>query len=218
MVTGERHLQARGLSTGRPRPHGQGQPLEARVISPDAGAPFRGRFLSSAGHRCCPPAASARSSRGVARATGRWTLCWTLGGRAWSQRLTWAGWYGTPNVRRITAATRLPVPTWPRKPYAWGSRASRTGSWARCSARSVGVGPGAGWRRTASTPSGRARLSHWLTAPGVTPSAAAIADCFQPGCASSLARRRRPSRPSSGVVGVLMSPAYHPFTHLYRRQ
>jgi hypothetical protein len=49
-----------------------------------------------------------------------------------------------------------------------------------------------------------------LTAPGVTPRAAAMSCCFQPCCFSSQARRRRPSlhsRQSSWVLLVLIAPA-----------
>jgi hypothetical protein len=53
--------------------------------------------------------------------------------------------------------------------------------------------PGAGWERSASTPSRVARLSHWLTAPWVTPKASAMRLCVHPIWCSSQARRRRPS-------------------------
>src|SRR5215472_3784739 len=214
MLAREQHAQHRRLPPWRPRPHGHGEQVEARLVYPDNGAPFVGRFFSKAGQRSCHQAAMAASSRCVARVTGRWTL-WCS---PCSSRLTWAGWYATPKVRRITSATRLQVHTCPRNPYASAPRSSRSGSWASCSALSLGVGPGAGRRRNASTPPSRARLSHWLTAPGVTPSAAAMADCFQPCSLSSQARRRRPSRQSSWVVFVLMAPAYHTFTHPYKRQ
>src|SRR5258708_10757500 len=214
VVVRQRHAQDGRVPTGRPGPHGHRQEVEAGLIYPDDGAPLLDRFFSKAGHRSCHQAAMPVSSRCVARSRGRWTL-WC---RAWSSRLTWAGWYVTPKVRRITSATRLQVHIWPRKPYALEPRSSRTGIWASCSAVSRGVGPGAGWRRNASTPSSRPRVSHWLTAPGVTPSAAAMAVCFQPCCLSSQARRRRPSRQSSWEVFVRMPPAYHTFTHLYKRQ
>src|SRR5258706_1532969 len=214
MVMGERHAQDGGLSPWRPGAYGQGQQVEARLVSPDDGPALVGGFFSRAGQRSCHQAWIGCSSRCAARATGRWTLCRSV----WSRRLTWAGWYVTPNVRRITSATRLQVQRCPRKPYASGPPAKRAGSCATWSAVSLGVGPGAGWRRKAAMPRSRPRLSHWLTAPGVTPSAAAIAVCFQPCCLSSQARRRRPSRQSSRVVFVLMPPAYHTFTNLYRPQ
>jgi hypothetical protein len=64
----------------------------------------------------------------------------------------------------------------------------------------------------------RARLSHWLTAPAVTPSAAAMSCCFQPASSSSQARRRRPSRQSSCGLFVFMAPTYQLFTPLRKGQ
>lgn len=49
-------------------------------------------------------------------------------------------------------------------------------------------------------------LDHWLTAPGVTPRAAAMSSYFQPWRFSSQARRR-PSRQSRSGVCVLIPPA-----------
>src|SRR2546430_12804342 len=46
-------------------------------------------------------------------------------------------------------------------------------------------------------------LSHWLTAPSVTPSAAAMSFCFHPCSCSSQARIRRPSRHVLGGVDFL---------------
>ena len=52
-----------------------------------------------------------------------------------------------------------------------------------------------------------ARFFHWLTAPGVTPSAAAIRAWLQPSCFSSQARRRRAARQSCGsAMGRSSSP------------
>jgi hypothetical protein len=79
--------------------------------------------------------------------------------------LTWAGWYETPNVRRITSVTRPQVQMSPRKPKASAPCSSNSGIWARCSAVSLGVGPGARRVRSASRPPSRPRFSHWLTAP-----------------------------------------------------
>ncbi len=84
----------------------------------------------------------------------------------------------------MTSATRLQVHTWPRKPYASGPRSTRAGSWANCSALRRGCRPGAGWRRNPSTPCSRPRLSHWLTAPAVTPRAAAMSFFQLPGTLS----------------------------------
>src|SRR5258706_13727791 len=211
MVMGQRHPQHRRPPARRPRAHGHRQEVEAGLVYPDDRPPFVDRFFSKAGQRSCHQAAIAAASRWVARVTGRWTLCCS----ACSSRLTWAGWYVTPNVRRITSVTRLQVHTWPRNPYASAPRVSKAGIWASCSALSLGCGPGAGWRRNASTPSSRARFSHWLTAPAVTPSAAAISCCFQPCSFSSPARRRRPSRQSSWGGFVFIAPASPHITPLH---
>src|SRR5258706_4753234 len=214
MVMSERHAQQRRLPTWCPGPHGQGQPVEARLVYPDDGASFVGRFFSSAGPRCCHQAWMAASLRCAAPATGRCTRCRT----ACKSPLTCAGWYLQPNVRRMTSATRLQGHTWPRKPYASGPRSTRAGSGATCAALRRGCRPGAGWRRNPSTPCSRPRLSHWLTAPAVTPRAAAMSCCFQPCSFSSQARCRRASRQSSCVILVFMAPTYHRFTPLRNGQ
>src|SRR5258706_4699492 len=215
MVMGQRHPQDRGVAPRGPGPHGHGQQVEAGLVYPDDRPPLVIRFFLRAGQRACHQRAMASSSRWAARSTGRWTLC----SRRCSSRYTWAGWYDTPKVRRITSATRLQVQTSPTNPHAGAPRANSAGICACCSGVKRGVGPAARWPRKACTPWVRARLSHWLTAPGVTPKAAAIAVCFQPCSLSSQARCRRPSRQSSGVTLVLlMPPTYHTFTALYKRQ
>jgi len=57
------------------------------------------------------------------------------------------------------------------------------------------------WRK-ASRPSRWARLSHWLTAPGVTPRAAAISGWLQPASLNSRALRRRVSPQSWKWLGL----------------
>ena len=84
------------------------------------------------------------------------------------------------------------------------SRSKRAGSCASCSGVSRGCRPGAGCRRSPSTPCSRARLSHWLTAPRSPPAQRRCPAVSSPASFSSQARRRRPSRQSSCVVFVLM--------------
>jgi hypothetical protein len=69
-----------------------------------------------------PRPASARSSRCAARSTGRWTLRQ----RAWSSRLTWAGWYVTPSAADHlgpplagTALPTKPISLWPQRQQNW---------------------------------------------------------------------------------------------------
>ena len=80
----------------------------------------------------------------------------------------------------MTVATRGAVQTSPRKPWASAPRSSSPGIRARWASVRRGGRPGGGRRRRAATPLRLARLSHWLIAPAVTPSAAAMALCVQP--------------------------------------
>jgi hypothetical protein len=85
-----------------------------------------------------------------------------------------------PNWSRIKVAILGWVHTSPWKPQASAPWARSSSSWPRCSKERRGAAPGAGrWRRPSSPPA-RARFSHWLTAPWVTPKASAMACCFQP--------------------------------------
>ena len=119
-------------------------------------------------------------------------------------RLTCAGWWRTPNSRAISSATRRVVHTSPTNPYASAPHVNNSGKRARWSAVSCGCLPGGGRRRSASRPPCRARASHWLTAPRVTPNASAIRIAFQPCSYSSSARRRRPSCQSCGGPSVVV--------------
>lgn len=114
-------------------------------------------------------------------------------------------------MRAITTATRGAVQTLPRKPWASAPWERRTGIWARWSALKREGGPGAMRRRKDSLPPSRARFSHWLIAPSVTPNARAMARCFQPCWANSQARKRRHSRRSRGdsVVVLIADPPAH---------
>jgi hypothetical protein len=140
-------------------------------------------------------------SRWVARRMG---FC-RLQPQARKMRPTWEGWYETPSSRRITSATRPRVQMSPRNPKDSAPRLSSSGICARCSAVRRDGPPGALPRRSASTPPSSARFTHWLTAPGVTPSALAMSRCFHPSCFSSQARRRRPSRQSVAWFDNLFS-------------
>src|SRR6266508_169163 len=117
----------------------------------------------------------------------------------------------------MTSVTRRAVQTSPRKPKAAAPRASSTGKWASCCGVSLDDGPGGGRWRNAATPPVRPRLTHWLTAPSVTPSAAAMAHCFQPSCLRSQARSRRPSRqsPDPGRACCCIRAALHNPDQLY---
>jgi hypothetical protein len=94
--------------------------------------------------------------------------------------------------------TPLVIQTSPMKSYASSVGASTLGRTARYVSVCFGVGPGGGCDRSAAGPAVRARFSHWLTAPAVTPSASAIRFPLQPCSCSSSARSRRPFRQSRG--------------------
>lgn len=97
----------------------------------------------------------------------------------------------TPNSRSKTAATRRRFHTSPRNPYASAPFAKRAGICCFCCLLSCAFRPGCFRAARAFSPFSRPRLSHWLTAPSVTPSASAISRCFQPFFFRSQARRRR---------------------------
>ena len=118
----------------------------------------------------------ASSSRCCARRLGFWRLhpyCLRM-------RPTWEGWYLTPKWRRMSSATLGWVQTSPRKPKADGPWASSSSSCSRCWWVNLEWRPGGlQWRR-AWGPWALARLSHWLTAPLLTPKAAAMRCWGQP--------------------------------------
>src|SRR6266487_5817328 len=97
----------------------------------------------------------------------------------------------------MTTVTRLAVHTSPRKPYASAPLANNAGSCAFCSALSRGFTPWGGCALRASIPPARPRLSHWLTAPSLTPKATAMSFCFHPCSFRFQARLRRSSRQSA---------------------
>jgi len=214
MVMRERDPSDWGRPPRCPRSDGHGQPIAAGCVSPDDGAPCGLRPFVSAGQRCSSHWRIAASSRCRARSTGgcRRPPKWR------TQRLTWSRWERTPNVRRSTSATRAAVQTSPRNPCACAPRASSVGICARCSGLRRAVMPGGGRRTSASTPpTSGARFSHWLTAPALTPNAAAMAFCRQPCCFKAPARLRRSSR-QSAFGGTPRSPVYHGFSSPRRGQ
>jgi hypothetical protein len=107
------------------------------------GHPF---FFLTAGQRLLSQSSMASSSRCRARRIG---FCW-LQPQARRIRLTWAGWYCTPNSALMTQATRSQVHTSPRKPTT--SAPSRRISSRRMSSASPsrGIAPGGLRSRSAS--------------------------------------------------------------------
>jgi hypothetical protein len=66
------------------------------------------------------------------------------------------------------------------KPEGFGTPGEQIGRLCELLGSQPGVGPGGSWLCRASAPPSRARFSHWLTAPLVTPNASAMAVPFQP--------------------------------------
>ena len=194
MVSCQARADDRCLSHWGIGPHDRWQQVEARFVHPKQRVLLLYGFFLTSGHRSWRHRSMASSSRWLARRTG---FC-TLQPQARRIRLTWAGWYETPNSRRITSATREQVHISPRKPNASAPLFNSSGIRARCSCVKRGVGPGGLRVRNASTPPSLARFSHWLIAPCVTPNASAMRYCFQPFWCSSQARKRRASRQSVG--------------------
>jgi hypothetical protein len=189
----------------------QGQQVAAGLVYEDDGPAFLPGLFFRAGQRSSFQRRIASSSRWLARLRGFWRLqsyCLRI-------RPTWEGWYWTPKWHRITWATLGWVQTSPRKPKSCGPWAKSSSSWSHCWWVNLARRPGGlRWRR-AWGPWVLARLSHWLTAPLVTPRASAMRCWDQPFWNSSQARRRRPSRQLvacwelSAVIHPSM-PALHP--------
>src|SRR5918992_2552781 len=178
-------LAYRGVGT-----HLAGQQVETRLVHKDHRPPFCYRLFLIWGQRSSCQRRMVTSSRWVARCTG----CWLLQPQAFKMRPTWEGSYETPNRSRIRTATLGWVQTSPWKPKDSAPWARSSSSWPRCSGDSRGGAPGGGRGCKPSTPPSRARFSHWLTAPWVTPRASAISRWFQPFWCSSQARKRPPTR------------------------
>jgi hypothetical protein len=219
VIAAQVRAQDWGLTSGCIGAHQRWQERKTALIDPHQGAAFLYCLFLSVGHASSTHCWIASSSRWAARLAG---FC-KLNPSALKIRPTCPGEYVTPNSRRMTAATRLRVHTSPRKPYACAPFSNKAGILLFCAWLNRDLAPGAGRRLSASfPPPSRARFIHWLTAPGVTPSASAISFCFQPCCLSSHARRRRYSR-TSLVSSVSFMGLFYPvsprkFKNLCSRQ
>jgi hypothetical protein len=162
--------QDRRLPHWRIGTHDTGQGLESRLIEEEDRLLLGLGPLLMAGQVSSRQRAMAASSRCRARRIGLWGLQRS----ALRRRPTWVGWYLTPNVTRITAATRARVQTWPRNPEASGPRCHSSGKRASGSVASRRGAPGEGCGCKAVGPPCRARFIHWLTAAALTPMASAI--------------------------------------------
>lgn len=193
MISADHLAQHRRLTSRRIGAHYRGQQVETGLVYPEDYSPFPPGLFLIAGHRLRDQLSIAASSRWRARRAGTCKLQPT----SRSRRPTCDGWYETPHLRRITSEMRWRVHTSPRNPQGFVPCESNPGKEASCLAvRRRGAPLALRWRK-AEGPSLLARVTHWLTAPGVTPRACAIADCDHPACFNSQARRRRPSRQST---------------------
>jgi hypothetical protein len=115
-------------------------------------------------------------------------------------RIRWQRWYDTPKARPITWATWLQIQRSPLKPKATAPSSNGRGIWAFSTGVKRGDAPVAFRRRSPWISPSLAHRSHWLTAPGVAPSASSACGgsfCFQPRWLNSKARNCRPSRRSA---------------------
>ncbi len=194
MVPTQGHTQGRGLSFGGISAHRRSQQVKSRLIYKNYRPFFALCFFLRADHVSSRQRAMAVSSRWLARSTGFWRLHPTF----FSKRPTWTGVYITPNSRLMTVATRPRVQTAPRKPKCSAPWLNNVGNWLNCALLKRGFGPPPRRLDNASAPPSRPFRNHWLTAPSLTPKAAAMSFCFQPVCFNSQARKRRASRQSFG--------------------
>jgi hypothetical protein len=206
MIPSQRHSQNGCLSDGCVSAGHCRQQIEARLIHKHYGAPFLDGFFCSDVHVSTRHCSIAASLRWLARSMGFWLLHRI----PLSIRPTCTGVYDTPNSRLMTAPTRLRVHTSPRNPKCSAPRSSSSGIRANWSALSRASRFLRGGVYSASTPPTSARLTHWLTAPWLTPSASAMSFCFQPLLFNSQARKRRFSRqsPDLGFPCFSIRPVY----------
>jgi hypothetical protein len=159
-----------GLASWGRRADDTGQGRAPGCIDAAERLPLRWGPLLRAGQVSSRPRVRAASSRGRARRAG-----WCgLRRMAWHTRPTGRGCDETPHASGLTAAMRARVPPWPRKPSAAAPRCSCAGHGASCAAESRRGAPGGARCRSASRPPSRARVSHCLTAPVLTPSASVL--------------------------------------------
>ena len=150
------------------------QQVEPRFVYEHQGTLFfYGLFLTWRQPSCFQRWMAALVSLGGPAQRSLWTPATTR-----SRRLTWDRWYEIPKVCRMTWAIRLQVKMVPLKPKDSAPRSSSGGICANCSGVKRRAAPGALRRLSPSIPPFLAHRSHWLTAPGVTPSASAMCFCL----------------------------------------
>jgi hypothetical protein len=187
MIAGQHPAQDRGLAARRIGSDDAGQQIKRRFINKDRCPLLPGRFFFSWGQTSVRQRAIAASSRWAARVSG---FC-CVQPQAFNSLRTWSLWYETWNSRPMTSLTRLQVQNSPRNPYQVAPRDNNSGNRAFSAAVSFAIAPGRGRADNAASPSRATRLSHWLTAPFVTPKTSATSWWVQPSRFSSNACHRR---------------------------
>lgn len=168
------------------------QQIKTGLIDKNYGASFALGFFLRTGHFSLPHCSIVVSLRWLARSIGFCRLQPIFS----MIRPTCRAEYVTSNSVLISLPARPRIQTLPRKPYASAPRSNILGNAFSCASLSRGFGPPPLRFWSASTPPCWPRLTHWLTAPALTPSASAILFCFQPFCFNFQAYRRRASRHS----------------------
>ena len=189
MLMGQKFLQDRCLAAGCIRTHDHRQHVYSRFIYKDDGSSFFDRLFFNSGQRTSFQCWISASLRCLARRIG----FWGVQPRSLRMRLTWAGWYRTPNSRSINLPTRAQVHSSPRNAKLSGPLASKPESfWRSAALKRIGA-PDLGCSVSPASPPSLPRLIHWLTAPWLTPRASAMSFCFQPVWYKAQARLRRSS-------------------------
>ena len=187
MVIGQKFLQDRRLTAWSVCAHNDRQQVNARFVYEDDGPVFFDGLFFNAGQRSSFQRWISVSWRCLARRIG----FWGVQPRALRIRLTCAGWYCTPNSRWMTWATREQVHSSPRNPKLSAPRSNNSGSFSRSTWLKRNGAPDLGRSWSVASPPSLPRLTHWLTAPLVTPMASAISFCSQPAWYKAHARLRR---------------------------
>ena len=189
MIARVLHLQHRCATCRRIGSRHKWQQVVAGFIDENQFALLQSRSFFTSGHTSLRQAPMAVSSRWLARTTG---FC-GVQPICLSKRETCVRSYVTPNSCSITQPTRRHVHSSPLNPYASAPCDSKSGNSHRSCLLSRRGAPERGCAAKAVCPASRASFSHWLTAPLVTPSAAAMSHCFQPCSYNATARYRRAS-------------------------
>jgi len=165
------------------------QQVVAGFIDENQFAMFQTRSFFTSGHTWLRQAAMVPSSRWLARTSG---FC-GVQPICLSMRAICLRSYVTSNSCSMTCPTRRHVHTSPVKPYASAPCDNKSGSSHKSCLLIRRGAPDRGCAANPARPASRAVFNHWLTAPRVTPNAAAMSHALQPCSCIAIARYRRAS-------------------------